>query len=71
MAKRQGVLMVSVSGVRGIVGETFTPEVVQKYVRAYGSTLEPGSEVVLGRDSRTSGGWVIDLAAGILCAMGH
>lgn len=63
--------MVSVSGVRGIVGETFTPEVVQKFVGAFGSILGSGSEVVLGRDSRTSGGWVLDLAAGVLQAQGH
>jgi phosphomannomutase len=63
--------MVSISGIRGIVGETFTPEVVQRYVSAFGSTLSRGSEVVLGRDSRTSGPWVSDLAAATLQAMGH
>lgn len=63
--------MVSVSGVRGVVGREFTPEAVQKYARAFGATLKPRSEVVLGRDSRTSGPWIVDLVSAILCAMGH
>jgi phosphomannomutase len=63
--------MVSISGVRGVVGESFTPEVVQQYVRAFAATLEARSEVVLGRDSRTSGPWVVDLAAAVLRALGH
>ncbi|MCG3127290.1 MAG: Phosphoglucosamine mutase [Phycisphaerae bacterium] len=47
-------LMVSVSGIRGIVGQSLTPEVVVEFARAYG-TLLGGGRVVLGRDSRPSG----------------
>ena len=51
-------LMVSVSGIRGRVGEALTPEVVASYAAAFGAwalTKTPGRPVVLGRDSRVSG----------------
>ncbi len=47
-------LMVSVSGVRGIVGEGLTPEVVTNFAQAFG-TYAKGGKVVVGRDSRVSG----------------
>lgn len=46
-------LMVSVSGVRGIVGEGLTPNVAMLFAQAYGSQF-PG-KVVVGRDSRVTG----------------
>lgn len=51
-------LMVSVSGIRGRVGEALTPEVVARYAAGFGAwALRNGSSrrVVLGRDSRVSG----------------
>lgn len=48
-------LIISVSGLRGIVGETLTPEVALRYVAAYAATLPSGSTIVVGRDGRTSG----------------
>ncbi len=53
-------LMVSVSGVRGRVGEALNTEVVAHFAAAYGSWLKATTgksrpRVVLGRDSRTSG----------------
>jgi phosphomannomutase len=51
-------LIVSVSGVRGRVGEALTPELVVGVASAFGAFLiREGSDgpVVLGRDSRTSG----------------
>ncbi len=53
-------LMVSVSGVRGKVGDALTPDVVLRFAAAFGAYLReaaPGERptVVLGRDSRTSG----------------
>lgn len=47
-------LMMSVSGVRGIVGETMTPELAVQLGAAFGSHLD-GGDVILGRDSRPSG----------------
>ena len=47
-------LIVSVSGLRGIVGDSLTPEVAVRYVAAFAETLPPGP-IVIGRDGRTSG----------------
>src|SRR4051812_15006778 len=51
-------LMVSVSGIRGRVGEGLTPEVVATYASAFGawaSRRGHSNNVVVGRDSRVSG----------------
>jgi phosphomannomutase len=71
MAGRAEELMISISGVRGRVGRVFTPRVVFEYARAFGEELKPGSSVILGRDSRPSGPWVVDLASSVLRAQGH
>src|SRR5262245_28344985 len=53
----QDGLMVSVSGIRGRVGESLTPEVVAAYAAAFGAwALKKGLKpIVVGRDSRVSG----------------
>lgn len=51
-------LMVSVSGVRGRVGEALTPEVVAAFAAGFGAwsrSRSPGRPIVVGRDSRVSG----------------
>lgn len=52
-------LMVSVSGIRGQVGSSMTPDVVARFAAAFGAYLiarkGAGATVVLARDSRTSG----------------
>ncbi|MBC7896550.1 MAG: phosphoglucosamine mutase [Cytophagaceae bacterium] len=51
-------LMVGISGVRGRVGEAFTPEVACQFAAAFGAfSLRRSSSkaIVLGRDSRVSG----------------
>ena len=62
-------LIVGVSGIRGIVGESLTPSVVVEFARAYG-TLIDGGRVVLGRDSRLSGEMFACAAASGLTAAG-
>lgn len=51
--------MVSVSGVRGRVGEALTPEIVAKFAAGFGSwavsCAGAGRTLVVGRDSRVSG----------------
>jgi len=47
-------LMVSVSGVRGIVGDTLTPEVLIRFSSAFAKYCHYGT-VVVGRDSRVTG----------------
>jgi phosphomannomutase len=50
-------LMISVSGMRGIVGKDLTPELVARHAAALGAWVRTngGTSVVLGRDARTSG----------------
>jgi phosphomannomutase len=50
-------LMVSVSGIRGKVGEALTPEIVASYAAAFGvwALGKKDRPVVVGRDSRVSG----------------
>ena len=54
-------LMVSVSGVRGRVGEALSPEVVARFAAGFGAwavaqrTDGQSRAVVVGRDSRVSG----------------
>jgi phosphomannomutase len=50
-------LMISVSGMRGIVGTDLTPELVARHAAALGAWARTAGKgvVVLGRDARTSG----------------
>ena len=66
-------LMVSVSGVRGLVGTDLTPEVVARWAAAFGTWAKTGkgkSRVVLGRDARTSGPMFADAATAGLQSVG-
>ena len=66
-------LMVSVSGIRGRVGEALTPEVVARYAAAFGAwAIGRGSSkaVVLGRDSRVSGPMFHRVATAALQSVG-
>ncbi len=47
-------LKISVSGVRGVVGDSLTPELVTRFAQAFGTYVGTG-RVVIGRDPRTSG----------------
>jgi len=62
-------LMVSVSGIRGIVGDGLDPEVIIKYVSAF-AKFSKGGKIVVGRDARISGDMVMSLVAGALQAAG-
>lgn len=52
---QQAPLIVSISGIRGIVGQSLTPEVVRRFAAAFGTFVGAGSRVVLARDTRPSG----------------
>ena len=54
MAAPSSDLIVSVSGIRGIVGESLTPEPAARFAAALGTFLR-GGRVVVARDSRPSG----------------
>ena len=47
-------LIISVSGLRGIIGETLTPDIACRYVAAYLGQL-PAGPIIVGRDGRNSG----------------
>ncbi len=61
--------MVSISGIRGEIGSSLTPAVVQKFTLAFGTYLKGGT-VVVGRDSRVSGPFILDIVKGCLVATG-
>jgi phosphomannomutase len=66
-------LMVSVSGVRGRVGEALTPEIVAKFASGFGGwALAAGRSrlVVVGRDSRVSGAMFHRIVVGSLQSVG-
>jgi phosphomannomutase len=48
------VLKVGISGVRGVVGESFTPQVACSFAQAFGAFVGRGV-VLVGRDTRPSG----------------
>lgn len=52
--RRATSLRISVSGVRGIIGESLTPQLAAKFAQAFGTYLGMGS-VIVGQDSRQSG----------------
>jgi phosphomannomutase len=59
-------LKISISGVRGVVGDSLTPGLLARFAQAFGTFLG-GGRVVIGRDPRTSGEMVRQaVAAGLL-----
>lgn len=62
-------LMMSVSGIRGIVGEGLTPDRVTRFAAAFGTLVGRGT-VILGRDSRLSGDVVCDAVSAGLRSVG-
>lgn len=65
-------LMVSVSGVRGRVGDALTPEVVATFAAAFGAwaSRTGNRTVVVGRDSRVSGPMFTRIVHGALESVG-
>ena len=62
-------LMVSISGIRGVVGETLTPETIVKYASAYAEFCNRGN-IIIGRDGRITGKNVLDIVVSTLRQMG-
>lgn len=69
-----GELILSVSGCRGVVGESLTPEVAARFAGAFGSLVSEraggAAAVVLGRDGRAGGGAVHSAAVAGLAGAG-
>jgi len=51
-------LMISVAGIRGMVGESLTPPVVARFTAAFAREA-PAGPIVVGRDARGSGPMVL------------
>jgi len=47
-------LKISISGVRGVIGESLTPTLLTRFAQAFGTYVGPAT-IVMGRDPRTSG----------------
>ena len=47
-------LKIGITGVRGIVGETFTPELAVEFAESFGTYLDRG-RILVCRDTRPSG----------------
>src|SRR3989442_13196788 len=59
-------LKISISGVRGVIGESLTPALLTRFAQAFGTYVGSGT-IVLGRDPRTSGEMVKQaVVAGLL-----
>ena len=68
-----GTLMATISGIRGIVGDSLTPEVVTRYVAAFGNlqkTKGKGKLIILGYDTRPAVSWIKHIVMGTLVAEG-
>jgi len=62
-------LKIGVSGVRGIIGESLTPQLIVGFGEAFGTYLG-GGVVVIGRDTRPSGEMVYNALVGGLLSTG-
>src|SRR5437016_7755919 len=59
-------LKISISGVRGVIGESLTPALLTRFAQAFG-TYVGARTIVIGRDPRTSGEMVKQaVVAGLL-----
>jgi phosphomannomutase len=70
-------LIISVSGMRGVIGENLTPMIAAEYGCAFGTFLKGNMDsggrpftVCLGRDSRASGPMLMAAVTAGLCAVG-
>jgi len=70
-------LIISISGMRGVIGENLTPVIAAEYGCAFGTFLKDRAEsgerrlrVCIGRDSRVSGPMLLSAMAAGLCAVG-
>lgn len=67
----RGPLRISNAGLRGVVGTGLTAAHVVDFASAFGTFLEPGGCVAIGRDPRASGSMIAQGVASALIACGH
>ncbi len=74
MKKGNNKIIASVSGVRGIIGDNLTPDVVVKFTSAFAAYCEKTSEsrtIVVGYDGRVFGNYLYDLVNSTLSMCGY
>jgi phosphomannomutase len=62
--------IISVSGLRGVIGESLSPELACRFACAFAAGL-PGGPLILSRDGRTTGRMLADAVRAGLCAVGR
>ncbi|MBX7168575.1 MAG: phosphoglucosamine mutase [Pirellulales bacterium] len=62
--------IISVSGLRGVIGQSLTPPLAMRYVAAFASTA-PAGPLVVTRDGRATGPMLADAVRSVLCAVGR
>ncbi len=62
--------IISVSGLRGVVGESLTPDVAARFACAFAAQLPPGP-ILITRDGRTTGAMLAACLTGALTAAGR
>ena len=62
--------IISVAGLRGVIGEALNPEVAMRYAAAFSDSC-PEGPFVLTRDSRPSGSFLLDAVSAALNAIGR
>ncbi|MBC8165693.1 MAG: hypothetical protein H7Y20_07465 [Bryobacteraceae bacterium] len=67
----QKALRISPAGLRGVVGPGLTAAHVLDFASAFGSMIEPGRPVYIGRDPRASGAMLREGVVAGLLACGH
>jgi phosphomannomutase len=66
--KKPSSLKISISGVRGIIGDSLTPQLAGALAQAFGTYVGPGP-VIVGKDARTSGTMIKEaVISGLLAA---
>ena len=64
-------LIISVSGLRGEIGVTLTPDVAVRYALTYSQSVESNAPFVIAYDGRRSGSMFADIICGALNAVGR
>ncbi len=62
--------IISVSGLRGVIGETLTPDIAARYVGAFASAL-PVGRVLVTRDGRATGPMLAEAVRSAIAAAGR
>jgi phosphomannomutase len=70
MPANPSVLMVSISGIRGVIGAGLNSEVAGRMAAAFGTWAPPGP-IVVGRDTRLSGPMMRQAITAALMSTGH